>query len=61
MQTTSLLLQAPTTPFQLSANGRSSRDRCQGGAVHSEGGDVVVVGTDGIFVNIIEEQLELAV
>jgi protein phosphatase PTC7 len=24
-------------------------------------GDVVVVGTDGIFVNIIEEQLELAV
>ena len=46
-------LQRP--PFQLSTKGGSSRQFVV------RAGDVVVVGTDGMFVNILEEQLELAV
>jgi protein phosphatase PTC7 len=60
-ETTSLLHQAPTIPFQLSAKGGSRRDGAKAGQFAVRAGDVVVVGTDGMFVNILEEHLELAV
>jgi protein phosphatase PTC7 len=56
------LFSSDDAPFQLSAGKHSDRvTDAKAGQLAVRAGDVVVVGTDGLFDNILEEQLELAV
>ncbi|RCV07949.1 hypothetical protein SETIT_1G286200v2 [Setaria italica] len=57
------LFSSSDPPFQLSAAGEHSDSvlDAKAGQLAVRAGDVVVVGTDGLFDNILEEQLELAV
>nr|CAB3502723.1 unnamed protein product [Digitaria exilis] len=57
------LFSSDDPPFQLSAAGERSDSvsDAMAGRLAVRAGDVVVVGTDGLFDNILEEQLELAV